>query len=489
MTLQLSAGTSLTPRAVVAYLDRYVVGQEKAKRSVAIALRNRIRRRALSDEIRHEIAPKNILMVGPTGVGKTEIARRLAKLVDAPFVKVEATKFTEVGYVGRDVESMIRDLVESSVQMVRKRKIEDVQDAAALRAEERLLDALLPGRKKERASNVSDIMRLFGVFGDGADKEGQADKGEERRNSARDDFADEERASHTREKMREMLRAGKLDAREVDIEVAEGSKVGMGFIGGGMEEMGINIGELIGGMMPKKLHRKRMRVDEALRVVQAEEAEKLLDMESVSHEAIDKAQEEGIIFIDEIDKIAAGGSSGRSGPDVSREGVQRDLLPVIEGTTVQTKYGPVQTDHVLFIAAGAFHHNKPSDLAPELQGRLPIRVELGALSEADLIRILTEPENSLIKQYVALIGTEGTALTFTDDAVEAIAEYAARMNAQMENIGARRLHAMMEHILEDVSFEVGDSETHREWVTVDGNFVRERLDGLASDGDARKYLL
>ena len=478
-------GNTLMPRSVVAYLDRYVVGQGAAKKSVAIALRNRIRRRALPDEIRREIAPKNILMMGPTGVGKTEIARRLARLVDAPFVKVEATKFTEVGYVGRDVESMIRDLVEAAVQMVRKRKIEEVQETASERAEERLLDALLPGKKKDRpAANVSEIMKLFGVF--------QESEGEQKADSSAEyiDAGEGEAVSpHTREKMREMLRAGKLDAREVDIEVAESSKVGMGFIGGGMEEMGINIGELIGGMMPKKHRRKRMRVEEARRIIQAEEAEKLLDMEAVSLEALDKAQEEGIVFIDEIDKIAAGSSSGRSGPDVSREGVQRDLLPIIEGTSVQTKYGLVQTDHILFIAAGAFHHNKPSDLAPELQGRLPLRVELDALSEQDLVNILTEPENSLIKQYVALIGTEGVELSFSDDAVAAIAEYATRMNAQMENIGARRLHAMMEHILEEVGFDAGDTMKEGERVSIDGAFVRERLEALAEDGDARKYML
>ncbi|MDR1886255.1 MAG: ATP-dependent protease ATPase subunit HslU [Synergistaceae bacterium] len=476
MVLSIKDGASLTPRSVVSYLDRYIVGQEAAKKSVAIALRNRIRRRALSDELRHEIAPKNILMVGPTGVGKTEIARRLARLVDAPFVKVEATKFTEVGYVGRDVESMIRDLVEASIQMVRRKRIDDVQDAAWSRAEERLLDSLLPGKKKERGSNVSDLMRLFGVL----NEEGEGE------NTARPE--DESVSPHTREKMREMLRAGKLDAREVDVEVSENAKTGIGFIGGGMEEMGINIGEIIGGMMPKKLRRKRMRIDEARRVLQAEEAEKLLDMEQISSEALDKAQEEGIIFVDEIDKVASSGSHGKSGPDVSREGVQRDLLPIIEGTTVQTKYGPVHTDHILFIAAGAFHHNKPSDLAPELQGRLPIRVELDALSEDDLVRILTEPENSLIKQYVALIGTEGTDLAFTEDAIGTIAEYAAKMNAQMENIGARRLHAMMEHILEDISFEVGDG-THTDRVEIDRAFVRDRLESLSCDSDARKYLL
>ena len=482
--LSLIDSSSLTPSAVVAYLDRYVVGQEAAKRSVAIALRNRIRRKALPEDLRHEIAPKNILMVGPTGVGKTEIARRLAKLVEAPFVKVEATKFTEVGYVGRDVESMIRDLVEASVQMARRKRIDDVQDLAAERAVERLLDALLPDQKKKERNvpNVSDIMRIFGVLQDGegagASQEGEAPPASEA----------EERPSHTREKMREMLISGKLDFREVDIDVEESAKMGMNLIGGGMEEMGINIGEIIGGMMPKKLRRKRMRVDEARRILQAEEAEKLLDVEQISKEALEKAQEEGIVFIDEIDKIATGGSSGRSGPDVSREGVQRDLLPIIEGSAVQTKYGSVRTDHILFIAAGAFHQNKPSDLAPELQGRLPIRVELGALSEEDLVRILTEPENSLIRQYVALIGSEGVELVFSDDAVRSIARYATLMNSQMENIGARRLHAMLEHLLEEVSFSASEPEQARV-VKIDADVVRGRLESLVEDIDARKYLL
>ncbi|MDR0648373.1 MAG: ATP-dependent protease ATPase subunit HslU [Synergistaceae bacterium] len=482
--LSLIDSSSLTPRAVVAYLDRYVVGQEAAKRSVAIALRNRIRRKALPEDLRHEIAPKNILMVGPTGVGKTEIARRLAKLVEAPFVKVEATKFTEVGYVGRDVESMIRDLVEASVQMARRKRIDDVQDLAAERAVERLLDALLPDQKKKERNvpNVSDIMRIFGVLQDG-EEAGASQDGEA---SLASDA--EERPSHTREKMREMLISGKLDFREVDIDVEESAKMGMNLIGGGMEEMGINIGEIIGGMMPKKLRRKRMRVDEARRILQAEEAEKLLDVEQISKEALEKAQEEGIVFIDEIDKIATGGSSGRSGPDVSREGVQRDLLPIIEGSAVQTKYGPVRTDHILFIAAGAFHQNKPSDLAPELQGRLPIRVELGALSEEDLVRILTEPENSLIRQYVALIGSEGVELVFSDGAVRSIARYATLMNSQMENIGARRLHAMLEHLLEEVSFSASEPEQARV-VKIDADVVRGRLESLVEDIDARKYLL
>lgn len=471
---------SPTPRAIVAYLNRYVVGQEGAKRAVAIALRNRLRRRMLTDDMRREIAPKNILMVGPTGVGKTEIARRLARLVDAPFVKVEATKFTEVGYVGRDVESMIRDLVEASVQMVRRRKIDEVQDAASHRAEERLLDVLLPGAKREKPANPADLMRLFGVF---------QDDGEEPEEKPLAPSDDSERSSHTREKMRDMLRAGKLDGREVDIEISESLPPGMNFIGGGMEEMGINIGEIIGGMMPKKIKKKRMRVEEARRILQAEEAEKLVDHEQISREALEKAQEEGIVFIDEIDKVASGNASGRSGPDVSREGVQRDLLPVIEGTTVQTKYGLVHTDHILFIAAGAFHQAKPSDLAPELQGRLPIRVELDALSGNDLVRILTEPENSLIRQYVALIGTEGTELSFTDDAIQTIAKYAAEMNAQMENIGARRLHAMMEHLLDDISFGAGEDETMTGKIRIDGAFVKNKLESLTEDSDARKYLL
>ncbi|MDR0765190.1 MAG: ATP-dependent protease ATPase subunit HslU [Synergistaceae bacterium] len=478
MTAKLALGSKLTPRTVVAYLDRYVVGQEHAKRSVAIALRSRLRRRALPDEMKAEVAPKNILMVGPTGVGKTEIARRLAKLVDAPFVKVEATKFTEVGYVGRDVESMIRDLVEASVQMSRKRKLESVQEAAAANSEERLLDALLPRRKKTRAANVADVMKIFGLSGD----EREHDDGE-----GGDDSQPDDEMSHTREKIRDMLRSGKLETREIDVDVSENAKVGVGFIGAGMEEMGINIGEMIGGMLPKKTKRRKMRVDEARVFFQAEEAEKLLDMEAISAEALERAQEEGIVFIDEIDKITAG-QSGKSGPDVSREGVQRDLLPIIEGTTIHTKYGTVETDHILFIAAGAFHHSKPSDLAPELQGRLPIRVELEALSEGDLVRILTEPENSLIRQYVALLGTDGVELAFSDDAIGEIARFAADTNARMENIGARRLHAMMEHLLEEVSFTAGEDNSPAV-VNVDGAFVRSRLSALAEDDDSRKYLL
>ena len=473
----------LTPRDVVAYLDRYIVGQNGAKRAVAIALRNRIRRKMLPEEIAREIAPKNILMMGPTCVGKTEIARRLARLVDAPFVKVEATKFTEVGYVGRDVESLVRDLVEAAVQMVRQRKIEEVQEPARERAEERLLDILLPRPKKE--GHIPDFAKMFG-FSQNTETE------MENKNDAEDDIrpqetAEEERSTHTREKLREMLHAGKLDEREVDIEVDESPRMGMSIIGGmGMEEMGINIGELLGGMMPKKQNKKRMTVVDALAVLQADEAEKLIDREAIHREAVKKTQEEGIVFLDEIDKIASG--SGTSGNlDVSREGVQRDLLPIVEGCAVQTKYGTVHTDHILFIAAGAFHKSKPSDLVPELQGRLPIRVELQPLSEEDLVRILTEPENSLVNQYQALIGTEGVEIDFTEEGVAAMASIAAMMNVQMENIGARRLHAMMEHLLEEISFDAPDHAGSV--ISLDGSFVREKLSSLAQNEDARKYLL
>lgn len=468
-------GKALTPSMIVAALDRYIVGQEKAKRSVAIALRNRLRRRLLSPEMAREIAPKNILMVGPTGVGKTEIARRLARLVDAPFVKVEATKFTEVGYVGRDVESMIRDLVEASVQMVKRRKLEEVQEPAALRAEERLLDALLP-RPKAAEPQIPDFMKVF---------MGGARQAQEPSLSESPESKD--RAEATREKLRALLREGKLDAREVDIEVQESPQLGMAIPGGlGFEEMGINLGEILGGMLPKKTRRRRVSVAEARRILQAEEAERLLDMEAVSREALEKAQEEGIVFIDEIDKIASTGNV-QSGPDVSREGVQRDLLPVVEGCVVQTKYGPVHTDYILFIAAGAFTKTKPSDLVPELQGRLPIRVELSPLEVLDLKRILVEPENSLIKQYQALLSTEGIALRFTDEAILRISELAAQMNREMENIGARRLHTMMEQLLEEISFNAPERAQNE--VVIDREFVEEKIGPLVQDEDLRKYLL
>ncbi|WP_367337496.1 ATP-dependent protease ATPase subunit HslU [Aminivibrio sp.] len=463
----------LTPRQVVEYLDRYIVGQEKAKKSVAIALRNRIRRRRLPPEIAREVAPKNILMVGPTGVGKTEIARRLADLVKAPFVKVEATKFTEVGYVGRDVESMVRDLAEAAVAMVKKRKLEDVQVPAAERAEQRLADALLP--RQEKRSSVPDFMKIFGG-GAGSEKD------QEKETSAEEDRM----RDSTRRKILSLLREGKLDDREVEIDVTESQSMGIPVLGGaGMDSMGINIGDMLGGLLPKKTKRRRMKVSGARSMLKAEEAEKLIDMDAVTREAIEKAQEEGIIFLDEIDKIVARG--GSSGPDVSREGVQRDLLPIVEGSPVQTKYGTVNTDHILFITAGAFSSVKPSDLVPELQGRFPIRVELQPLTRNDLARILVEPENSLLRQYKALLGTEGIDLEFSPEAVTEMALLAERMNAEMENIGARRLHTMIEHLLEEISFEA--PEQQQGTIPVTPEFVHERLDPLITDSDIRRYLL
>lgn len=473
MNIQENDRFDLTPRQIVEYLDRYIVGQEKAKKSVAIALRNRIRRRRLPENIAKEVAPKNILMVGPTGVGKTEIARRLADLVKAPFVKVEATKFTEVGYVGRDVESIVRDLAETAVAMVKKRKIEDVRIPAAERAEQRLADALLP--RPERKSAVPDFMRLFGGGGS-PEKEME-----------QDDSPEEERLrDSTRKKILALLREGKLDDREVEIDVTESQSVGIPLLGGaGMDSMGINIGDMLGGLLPKKTKRRRMKVSEARTMLAAEEAEKLVDMDAVVREALDKAQEEGIVFLDEIDKVVARGGTG--GPDVSREGVQRDLLPIVEGSPVQTKYGTVNTDHILFITAGAFSSVKPSDLVPELQGRFPIRVELQPLTREDLARILVEPENSLLRQYTALLATEGVNMDFTPGAVAEMARLAERMNGEMENIGARRLHAMIEHLLENISFAA--PEEGQGTVSVTPEFVRERLEPLISDSDIRRYLL
>ena len=435
--------SDLTPSKIIEHLNRYIVGQDKAKRAVAIALRNRIRRRALPPEIAHEIMPKNILMVGPTGVGKTEIARRLATLSNAPFVKVEATKFTEVGYVGRDVETIIRDLTEFAVSMVRKRMIEEVQDPAREHAEERLLDALLP--KREKKFSMPDFMKVFADKSDDGDNDNEPEETPE----------EAEKYKRTRTKFLKMLRDGKLDDKDVEIEVNDSGATPPIFSAPGMDVMGINITEVIGGIMPKKTKKRHMKVKEAMRILQQEEAEKLIDAEAMAKEALDLAQEDGIVFLDEIDKVVVKGG-GSHGPDVSREGVQRDLLPIVEGSVVQTRYGPVKTDHVLFIAAGAFSGVKPSDLIPELQGRFPIRVELEPLSWEHLQQILTEPENSLIRQYEALISTEGTELSFTKEATEAIAKLAHKMNSEMEDIGARRLHTMMEQLLEEISFSVSD---------------------------------
>ena len=464
----------LTPAKIIEHLNRYIVGQDKAKRSVAIALRNRIRRRALPPELAHEIMPKNILMVGPTGVGKTEIARRLATLSKAPFVKVEATKFTEVGYVGRDVETIIRDLTEFSVSMVRKKMLETVQAPALERAEQRLLDAMLP--KPEKKFTMPDFMKAFsGKDDDESDQPAEPEPP-----------AVPEENSKTRAKLLEMLKKGKLDNRDIEIEVNDSAASLPIFGSPGMDVLGINITEMIGGMMPKKIKKRHMKVKEALRILQQEEAEKMIDSEAMAKEALDLAQEDGIVFLDEIDKVVVKNGSSH-GPDVSREGVQRDLLPIVEGSVVQTRYGPVKTDHILFIAAGAFSGVKPSDLIPELQGRFPIRVELEPLTIENLQQILTEPENSLIRQYEALISTEGTTLTFTPEATQEIARLAHKMNSEMEDIGARRLHTMMEQLLEEISFSVSDMDEDSIEITAD--MVREKLSGLVENRDIRRYLL
>ena len=467
----------LTPSKIIEHLNRYIVGQDKAKRSVAIALRNRIRRRALPPEIAHEIMPKNILMVGPTGVGKTEIARRLATLSNAPFVKVEATKFTEVGYVGRDVETIIRDLTEFAVSMVRKRMIEGVQKPALEKAEQRLLDAMLP--KREKKFSMPDFMKAF---------TGKDDDDKQPEENPEELALEEEKNDRMRKRFLKMMRDGKLDDRDVEIEVNDSTSPISIFGAPGMDimGMGININEMLGGIMPKKTKKRSMKVSEALRILQQEEAEKLIDTDAMSKEALELAQEDGIVFLDEIDKVVVKGG-GSHGPDVSREGVQRDLLPIVEGTVVQTRYGPVKTDHILFIAAGAFSGVKPSDLIPELQGRFPIRVELEPLTIENLQRILTEPENSLIRQYKALISTEGTELTFTDDAAQEIARLAQKMNSEMEDIGARRLHTMMEQLLEEISFSVSDSDDEK--IEITGEIVKEKLSGLVENRDIRRYLL
>ncbi|MBM3727069.1 MAG: ATP-dependent protease ATPase subunit HslU [Acidobacteria bacterium] len=434
----------LTPREIVRELDRYVVGQGDAKKAVAVALRNRIRRQRLDPEMAEEVMPKNILMIGPTGCGKTEIARRLAKLANSPFLKVEASKFTEVGYVGRDVESMIRDLVEIAIDMVREERLDEVADRAEKNAEEMLLDLLIPPVTEPSES-----------------------------------------AERTREKMREKLRAGRLDDRTVEIDVKERGPRFEVATSSGLEEMDINIKDMLGGMFGQRTRKRKMRVGEALEYLIQEEEEKLIDMDQVTRVAIERAERNGMIFLDEVDKIA--GREGGHGPDVSREGVQRDILPIVEGTTVNTRYGFVRTDHILFIAAGAFHVSKPSDLIPELQGRFPIRVELKPLTEADFIRILKEPKNALIKQYIALLETEGIKLSFTDEALEEVARLAAQVNQSNENIGARRLHTVLEKVLEEVSFEGPDLK--KKTVRVDAVYVRKQLQDIVKDQDLSRYIL
>jgi ATP-dependent HslUV protease ATP-binding subunit HslU len=454
-----SAVRSLTPREIVAELDKYVIGQAKAKRAVAIALRNRMRRQQLPPEIAEEVTPKNILMIGPTGVGKTEIARRLARLAQSPFIKVEASKFTEVGYVGRDVESMVRDLVELAVDMVRAEKAEEVQDKAKAAAEERLLDLLLPPSRVPAPGEDPAVVR--------------------------------DQANRTRERMRDALRSGRLDDRSVEIEVRESAMPSFEIIAGtSVEEIGVNLKDMMGNMFQGRTKSRRLKVPDALAHLLTEEQGKLVDMESVSRAAVQRVEHAGIIFIDEIDKIAsrdglAGG--GHGGPDVSREGVQRDILPIVEGTTVNTKHGMVKTDHILFIAAGAFHVSKPSDLIPELQGRFPIRVELEPLTRDDFVRILTEPRNALVKQYTALLGTEEVTLDFTPEAVERIADFAARVNDATENIGARRLHTVMERLLDELSFEAPD--LGQKTIVIDEAYVDQMLADVVKNEDLSRYIL
>src|ERR1700688_3754390 len=452
----------LTPREIVVELDKYIVGQAAAKRAVAVALRNRVRRQKLTPEMAEDVLPKNILMIGPTGVGKTEIARRLARLAGCPFIKVEASKYTEVGYVGRDVESMVRDLVETSIDMVREEKLDEVAERAEHAAEERVLDLLLPASPPPPPGEPgnSSAPRIEAPRPDPMDR--------------------------TREKLRAQLRDGKLDQRLVEVEVRERSTPAFEIVSSqGVEEMDINVKDMLSGIFGQQKRRRRMTVAEAFDYLIQEEENKLLDMDQVTRLAVERAEQMGIIFIDEIDKIA-GRESGH-GPDVSREGVQRDILPIVEGTTVNTRYGMIRTDHILFIAAGAFHISKPSDLIPELQGRLPIRVELQSLGEADFVRILTEPKNALIKQYMALLETEGLKLTFTDDAVAMLARYAVMVNEQTENIGARRLHTILEKVLDEISFEA--PELKKKNVKVDGAYVTKQLADIVKNQDLSRYIL
>src|SRR5438876_1697978 len=451
----------LTPREIVSELDKYVIGQKDAKRAVAIALRNRMRRQKLPEDMADEVIPKNIIMIGPTGVGKTEIARRLAKLANSPFLKVEASKFTEVGYVGRDVESMIRDLVEIAIDNVREEKLEDVSDKAELNAEERLLDILLPPAVPRPSEPTAGFVL-----------EGTTSSGDSQ--------------SRTREKLRQQLREGKLDERMVELEVRERNFPSFEIISNqGVEEMDVNIKDMLPNIFGQRTKKRKMKVNEAFEYLIQEEEQRLVDMDQVTRMAIDRVEDAGIIFLDEIDKIA--GREGGRGPDVSREGVQRDLLPIIEGSTVTTKYGMVRTDHVLFIAAGAFHVAKPSDLIPELQGRFPIRVELDPLSRADFVRILTEPRNALLRQYVELLQTERVTVTFTPDAVDAVADIAMAVNGRTENIGARRLYTVMEKLLEEISFGAPDMPGKN--LTVDSGYGHARLSDIMKDEDLSRYIL
>ena len=459
----------LTPKEIVDALDRYIVGQDKAKRAVAVALRNRYRRSCLPEALREEITPKNIIMMGPTGVGKTEIARRLAKLVDAPFVKVEATKFTEVGYVGRDVESMIRDLVEAAIRICKARKMEDVRLVAEAAVEQELVDLLLPYTKKQRKATANPLQLLLGA----AQNEQEPEPSEE----------EKQRRYTERERVLAERRAGRHENTPVEIEVEERNPGSDAMLAAGID---LNLGEMFGGMLPKKTKRRKLPVSEARRILVQQESEKRIDMDDVTREAIERAEQDGIIFIDEIDKIAVTGNVG--GPDVSREGVQRDILPIVEGSTVMTKYGPVKTDYMLFIAAGAFHMAKVTDLIPELQGRFPIRVKLNDLTQEDFKSILTQPENAVTKQYAALLSADNVKLTFTDDALSEIARYAYLANESTENIGARRLHTVLENLLDDISFNANGQHPVIDMV-VDAAYVTERLKDEFTDEDIHRYIL
>ncbi len=463
-----------TPKKIVEALDRHIVGQNEAKRAVAVALRHRWQRSRLAPDLQEEITPKNILMIGPTGVGKTEVARRLAKLLKVPFVKVEATKFTEVGYVGRDVDAMVRDLVETAVRMVKEERTSSVEDRAARLAEERIVDTLAPYPKENRG--MKNPFEIFFGGGDRSEDQTVPDQGERAR-------IEQDRAS-----IRKRLQSGAMEQDWIEIEVEDTSMPSLPMMGGmpGRDEMQMNFGEMFQGLLPRRTKRRKMTVAEARKVLIQEEAQKLIDTDDVHTEAIWRAEQQGIVFIDEFDKIAGGGDSGR-GPDVSREGVQRDILPIVEGSTVNTKYGPVRTDHILFIAAGAFHVSKPSDLIPELQGRFPLRVEFEALTEQDFYRILTEPRHSLIQQYQALLGAEGVTLTFEDDAIWAMARYADRVNQDTENIGARRLHTILERVLEEVSFNA--PELAQQAIPITAQYVEQRLARIADSVDINRYIL
>ncbi|GGA34317.1 ATP-dependent protease ATPase subunit ClpY [Kroppenstedtia guangzhouensis] len=460
-----------TPREIVAELDKYIVGQNEAKRAVAVALRNRYRRTLLPEDLKDEVVPKNILMIGPTGVGKTEIARRLARLVGAPFVKVEATKFTEVGYVGRDVESMVRDLVETAIRIVKAEKLEEVKEKAEELADERIVSLLVPSDKG--SNQFKNPLEMFFNSGKG---ERNADQEEEKRDQERE---------RKRRQVRFQLKSGSLEDEVIEIEVEDQLPMMDMFAGSSVEQMGINMQEMLGQFMPKKTKKRRLPIREARKVLIQQEGQKLIDMDQVQQDSLNRVEQTGIIFIDEVDKIA--GKDRQGGPDVSREGVQRDILPIVEGSTVMTKYGPVKTDHILFIAAGAFHTAKPSDMIPELQGRFPIRVELADLTAEDFVRILTEPKGALLKQYTALLETEGIRVTFTEDAIREIAKLAADVNRGTENIGARRLHTILERLLEELSFEAPDITL--EEVRVTPEYVQQRLGDIVGNRDLSQYIL